>query len=179
MKILVAAAGSYGDIAPYTGLGARLQQAGHEVALAADASFAPLVESAGLTLRPLPADPHREQGGGSLLRTAAGFVRELGTGLAGAVSQDTGLLLLSTTTAPLGLQLSEALGIPSLGVYLQPAEPTREFAPVVGGARSLGRWGNRAAGRFSQRVVDRLYRDAVRALRTELGLPHAGAGALR
>ncbi|WP_371539670.1 glycosyltransferase [Streptomyces sp. NBC_00466] len=178
MKILVAAAGSYGDIAPYTGLGAGLQEAGHEVALAADASFAPLVEAAGLTLRPLPADPYRGQGGGSMLRTAAGFVRELGTGLAGAVPQDTGLLLLSTTTAPLGVELAEALGIPALGVYLQPVEPTGEFAPAVGGARSLGRWGNRAAGLFSQRVVDRLYRDAVRALRAELGLPRAGAGAL-
>ena len=29
-KILITAAGSYGDIAPYTGLGARLRAAGHE-----------------------------------------------------------------------------------------------------------------------------------------------------
>lgn len=84
-------------------------------------------------------------------RTAAGSVRELGAGLAGPVSPDTELLLLSATTAPLGRELSETLGIPALGAYLQPAEPTGEFAPVVGGARSLGRWGGREGGRADGR----------------------------
>ncbi|MFJ3699364.1 hypothetical protein ACIPW9_35460 [Streptomyces sp. NPDC090052] len=67
------------------------------------------------------------------------------------MSPDTGLLLLSATTAPLGRELSETLGIPALGVYLQPAEPTGEFAPVVDGARSLGRWGGREGGRADGR----------------------------
>jgi Glycosyltransferase family 28 N-terminal domain len=35
MRILIVTAGSRGDVAPFTGLGQRLQQAGHEVALAA------------------------------------------------------------------------------------------------------------------------------------------------
>jgi hypothetical protein len=35
MKIVIMAAGSQGDVAPYTGLGVRLRDAGHEVALAA------------------------------------------------------------------------------------------------------------------------------------------------
>ncbi|MYX40860.1 glycosyltransferase, partial [Streptomyces sp. SID89] len=55
MRILIAAAGSRGDIAPYTGLGAALRRAGHDVALATTGAFAPLVQAAGLEFRALPA----------------------------------------------------------------------------------------------------------------------------
>ncbi|RSO07889.1 UDP-glucose--sterol glucosyltransferase [Streptomyces sp. WAC 06783] len=184
MKILIAAAGSYGDVAPYTGLGVRLREAGHTVALAADASYAQLVRAAGLEFRSLPADPRREGSGApggkrELMRRAAAFVRELGPGIAGAATTDTDLLLLSATTAPLGRHVAEALGIPSLDLPLQPNAPTGAFPPVVTGTRSLGRWGNRAAGRLSLRIVDRLYADGVRDLRAQLGLPPASARAVR
>ncbi|WP_030666050.1 glycosyltransferase [Streptomyces rimosus] len=192
MKILIAAAGSYGDVAPYTGLGARLREAGHTVALAADTAYAQLVRAAGLEFRALPADPRRGEGGAStgaptgapggkreLMRRAAAFVRELGPGIAGAAPPGTDLLLLSATTAPLGRHVAEALGIPSLDLPLQPNAPTGAFPPVVTGTRSLGRWGNRAAGRLSLRIVDRLYADGVRDLRAQLGLPPASARAVR
>ncbi|MEU6958214.1 glycosyltransferase [Streptomyces chrestomyceticus] len=184
MKILVTAAGSYGDVAPYTGLGARLQEAGHTVALAADASYAPLVRAAGLEFRALPADPRRAQGGApggqrELMRRAAAFVRELGPGIADAAAHGADLLLLSATTAPLGRHAAEAMGVPSLDLPLQPNAPTGDFPPAVAGTRSLGRRGNRAAGRLSLRVVDRLYADGVRDLRARLGLPPVSAGALR
>ncbi|MFE0171208.1 glycosyltransferase [Streptomyces sp. NPDC059002] len=175
-RILITAAGSYGDVAPYTGLGARLREAGHDVALATHDSFAPLVAAAGLEFRPLPAGPESQgrgtgQGGRELMRTATAFVRKLGDGLADAAERGTDLLVLSTTTAPLGRQLAEAMGLPALGAYLQPAHPTREFPPVVGGTRSLGGFGNRLLGRFSQRMVNRVYADAVRDLRARLALP--------
>ncbi|MEJ8648650.1 glycosyltransferase [Streptomyces sp. MS1.AVA.3] len=185
-KILITAAGSYGDVAPYTGLGARLRDAGHEVALATHDTYAPLVRAAGLAFRRLPADPRTRRPGtagqappaapGSkraLMRQAAAFIRELGGGIADAAHEDTGLLLLSATTAPLGRHLAEALDIPSLDLPLVPSAPTGDFAPVVSGGRSLGRWGNRAAGRLSLRVIDRLYADATRDLRSRLGLPPA------
>lgn len=184
MKILLTAAGSYGDIAPYTGLGARLREAGHTVALATDDSYARLVRAAGLEFRALPADPRREAGGADggkrgLLRRAAAFVRELGPGVAEAAAQGTDLLLLSATTAPLGRHVAEAMDIPSVDLHLQPNAPTGDFPPVVAGTRSLGRWGNRAAGRLSLRVVDRLYTDGVRELRAQLGLPYASPRAIR
>ncbi len=182
MKVLIAVAGSYGDVAPYTGLGARLLAAGHDVVCAVDDSFAPLVHAAGLKSRSLPADPRNggsSRDGRPTLRTASDFVARLGSGLADAVDPDTELLLLSATTAPLGHHVAESLGVPSLGVFLQPTHPTREFPPPVGGARSLGRWGNLAAGRLGQRVVDRLYADAARALRARLGLPPASTRSVR
>lgn len=182
MRILVAAAGSYGDVAPYTGLGARLRAAGHDVALATHESFAPLVRAAGLGFRSLPAGTAAPGPAGNrraLMRTASVFVRELGAGLADALDPGDDLLVLSTTTAPLGWQLTDALGVPTLGAYLQPAHPTREFAPVVSGSRSLGGPGNRALGRFSLRMVDRVYADAVGDLRSRLGLPAVTPAAVR
>ncbi|MFD4131256.1 glycosyltransferase [Streptomyces goshikiensis] len=184
MRILIATAGSRGDVAPYTGLGTALRDAGHEVTLAATASFAPLAEEAGLEFRPLLADPRAHgdvQGKSALLRAAAAFTTDLGEGFADAVDtgKDTDLLLLSTTTAPLGWHVTEATGIPSMGVYLQPTAPTGDFAPAVMGARSLGRFGNRAAGRFALRMTDRVYGPAVARLRERLQLPTLTATQMR
>ncbi|MGW1789871.1 glycosyltransferase [Streptomyces tubercidicus] len=187
-KILITAAGSHGDIAPYTGVGARLRAAGHDVALATHDRYATLVRAAGLEFRPLPADPRTHRPADdtavrtqpadpgsrrTLMRQATAFIKELGGGLADAARDDTGLLLLSATTAPLGHHLAEAHGIPYLDLPLVPGAPTGDFAPVVSGGRSLGRWGNRAAGRLSLRIIDRLYADASRDLRARLGLPPA------
>ncbi|ANH94806.1 UDP-glucose--sterol glucosyltransferase [Streptomyces sp. SAT1] len=174
MRILIAAAGSRGDVDPYTGLGAGLRRAGHEVAVAAPDTFAPLVRRAGVEFRGLPARPEAQgavTGRRDLMRGAAAFVNRLAGGFAAAVGDGTELLVLSTTTAPLGWHLAEATGLPSIGAYLQPTAPTGAFPPVVTGTRSLGRLGNRAAGRLGVRMADRLYGDAVAALRRELGLP--------
>ncbi|NED14674.1 glycosyltransferase [Streptomyces sp. SID9124] len=177
MRILIAAAGSRGDVAPYTGLGAELRAAGHDVTLATTDAFAPLARAAGLEFRALPGNPAQGGGGGGdkreLMRAAAAFIGVLGQGFADAMADGTDLLLLSTTTAPLGWHLAEATGTPSLGVYLQPTAPTGDFPPVVTGSRSLGRLGNRLTGRFALRMTDRLYAPAVTALRERLGLPPA------
>ncbi|MFE7957483.1 glycosyltransferase [Streptomyces sp. NPDC057413] len=180
MRILIAAAGSRGDVDPYTGLGAALRRAGHDVVLAATEPYAPLVHAAGLGFRPLPAArPAEGTGRRALLRTAADFVTALGRGFADAVDPGTDLLLLSATTAPLGWHITEATGIPSLGVHLQPSAPTKAFPPPVTGVRSLGGPGNRAAGRFALRMTDRVYRPAVAALRHRLALPPLGPSATR
>ncbi|MFD7769273.1 nucleotide disphospho-sugar-binding domain-containing protein [Streptomyces sp. NPDC059787] len=182
MRIMIAAAGSRGDVAPYTGLGTELRRAGYDVALAATDTFAPLARDAGLEFRSLPADT-RMRGGGTgrreLMRTAAAFITELGQGFADVVDKGTDLLLLSTTTAPLGWHLTEATGTPSLGVYLQPTVPTGDFPPVVTGSRSLGRLANRATGRFALRMADRVYEQAVAQLRHRLQLPPASPSETR
>ncbi len=182
MRILIAAAGSRGDVAPYTGLGAALRRAGYDVALAATDAFAPLARDAGLEFRPLPADT-RARGGVTgkreLMRRAAAFITELGQGFADAVDDRTDLLLLSTTTAPLGWHLTEATGVASLGVYLVPTAPTGDFPPVVTASRSLGRAGNRMAGRLALRMTDRLYEPAVARLRHRLQLSPLSPSAMR
>lgn len=241
MKILITAAGSYGDVVPYLAVGARLSTAGHEVTLATHAPYASAAAEHGLGFHPLAADPRRtgarashppehppghapehppghplkhtpghtlgdapvhpfgpaqgptsreagktggageagKTGRAELLRVAADFVRRLAPGLVDAARPGADLLLLSTSTAPLGWHVAEALGAPSMGLYLQPVAPTGEFPPAVGPTRSLGRWGNRAAGRLALRVVDRIHADAVRELRRGLALPAATGRAVR
>ncbi|WP_435850442.1 glycosyltransferase [Streptomyces massasporeus] len=51
-------AGSRGDVAPYTGLGAGLARSGHEVTLATHALFEPLTAGSGVRFHPTPVDPH-------------------------------------------------------------------------------------------------------------------------
>ncbi|MET7756698.1 glycosyltransferase [Streptomyces sp. NPDC005389] len=182
MRILIAAAGSRGDVAPYTGLGAELCRAGYDVTLATTDTFAPLVRDAGLEFRSLPADTRVRgsvTGKRELMRTAATFITELGQGFADVMDDGTDMLLLSTTTAPLGWHLTEATGTPSLGVYLQPTAPTGDFPPVITGSRSLGRLANRATGRFALRMADRVYEQAVAKLRRRLQLPPASASEMR
>ncbi|MFE7521097.1 glycosyltransferase [Streptomyces halstedii] len=182
MRIMIATAGSRGDVAPYTGLGVALRGAGYDVALATTDTFEPLVRHAGLEFRRLPADTRSHsgvRGNREMLRAAASFTTELGQGFADAAAMGTDLLLLSATTAPLGWHVCEATGTPSLGVYLQPTAPTGHFPPVVTGTRSLGRLGNRTAGRFALRMADRVYEDAVTRLRARLSLPPLRASAMR
>ncbi|MFC5662144.1 glycosyltransferase [Kitasatospora misakiensis] len=187
MRILIATAGSRGDVAPFTGLGARLHAAGHQVALATHTSFADSVRSAGLEFRPLPVDPRAELAsarGQQLLRAGSGprgllhlvrlarsFMPALGTGIANAAEPGADLLLTTSTTADLGQVVAEAAGIPNIALHLQPLSPTREFAPAVTGTRSLSGPGNLLAGHAVQAAVDRLFAPAVRGLRRQLGLP--------
>ncbi|MGF1426906.1 glycosyltransferase [Kitasatospora sp. LaBMicrA B282] len=188
MRILIATAGSRGDVAPYTGLGDRLRRAGHQVGIATHQRFAATVTGAGLEFQPLPVDPHTalgSTGGQRLLRAGSGpravaellrlgrsLMPELGLGLAAATARSRAeLLLLSSTAAPLGRVVAAAHGIPCLGVYLQPLAPTAAFAPVVLGSRHFGPAGNRLAGGLAQRALDRLFGPAVRTLCRELGLP--------
>ena len=54
---MIVGVGSRGDVAPYVGLGRRLQEAGCAVAVATHDTFAALVGEAGLEWRRLPGDP--------------------------------------------------------------------------------------------------------------------------
>ncbi|MEU1282810.1 glycosyltransferase [Kitasatospora sp. NPDC005856] len=195
MRILIATAGSRGDVSPFLGLGIRLRAAGHQVAVATHDAFAGPVRAAGLEFRPLPVDPRAElasaegrrllrAGSGPvgilhLLRLARKFMPALGDGIAEATALGTELLLTTSTTSALGQVAAEAAGIPSIGLYLQPLAPTREFAPAVTGTRSLGRSGNLLAGHAVQTATDRLFVPAVRGLRRRLGLPPLGVARAR
>src|SRR5947209_17645407 len=48
MHHLLITIGSHGDTHPFVGLGRRLRERGHRVTLAANGTFAPLIEKAGL-----------------------------------------------------------------------------------------------------------------------------------
>jgi UDP:flavonoid glycosyltransferase YjiC (YdhE family) len=178
VQILIVTAGSRGDVAPFTGLGQRLQEAGHQVALAAHDTFAGLVRGCGLEHRPLPGDPR------DLVRarTAAGsdgkarsgtvrFLEGLGEGIVAAAGQGADVVLTALGPAPLSRLAAEALGLPCLGTYLAPAVPTREFAlPGLPQSGDAGPAANLAAGRELLAGAGSLYAGILPRLRDRLGL---------
>lgn len=62
-----------------------------------------------------------------------------------------------------------------MGLQLQPMTPTREFPPSLVAARSLGRLGNRAAGRAAAATMALGLAGPAREIRRELGLPPRSA----
>src|SRR4051794_12334810 len=149
MRVLIVTAGSRGDVAPFTGLGRRLQQAGHQVALAAHDRFADLVRGCRLEHRALPGDPLELV----RARTAApspeaarsvfaAFLDELGEGVLAAAAAGTDVLLTALGPAPVGRLVAAGLGIPSLGVSTSrpgspPGSSHHPAGPVPGGPRRL------------------------------------------
>ncbi|WP_269854737.1 glycosyltransferase [Streptomyces sp. RPT161] len=194
MQILIIATGTMGDVAPYTGLGLRLRQAGHQVAIATHQGFEDLIRSCGLEYRRFPGDPWRaastmgvrvERSGTGLpprlavARLIPSLLRDCGQGVLDAARQGADVLLVSQGVAPLGRVVAEGLDLPSLGVFVVPLMPTASFPPVGVSLRSLGARGNRAAGNVMMSLAMRLYTPEVQRLRTELGLPRRGAGIRR
>jgi sterol 3beta-glucosyltransferase len=150
--------GTRGDVAPMAGLGSRLRTLGFDVAIAANAAYAPLVTTAGCEHRELPGDmshlvspaaPGKKATGADLRR----YLRELGdymdlaaTGTL-AAAEDGADVILANAIAPYAYDVVEALGIPAIGAHLQPTEPSTAYPPVVlGTARSLGPAGNKLLG---------------------------------
>ncbi|MGW0765698.1 glycosyltransferase [Streptomyces sp. NPDC002676] len=185
-------AGSRGDVAPYTGLGHQLVQAGHEVTLVTHGCFEPLVAGSGVGFHALPVDPraelesprgrglHRSTSGvGKLLRLAdlaRRLVGEMAEDLLAAARQSD-LLLLSASLAPIGHAIGEGLRLPSMGVYLQPLATTREFAPPVLGRGTWGAVVNQTAGHGVNRAAEQVFAASVPGMRTRLGLPRQRTGA--
>jgi UDP:flavonoid glycosyltransferase YjiC (YdhE family) len=178
VRILIVTAGSRGDVAPFTGLGRRLQRAGHDVALAAHARFAGLVRETGLEHRLLPGDPVEQV----RARTAApspeaaravfaAFLDELGDGVLAAVAAGTDLVLTAFGPAPLSRLVAEGLGIPSAGVYLAPGVPTREFPPPGQAVADPSPEANLAAGGEVLARTGALYAEVLQRLRARLDRP--------
>ncbi|MER5207442.1 glycosyltransferase [Streptomyces sp. NPDC002825] len=179
MRILIITAGSRGDVAPFTGLGRRLLDAGHEVAVAAHASFAALVGGCGLEHRLMPGDPQELLRGWSRAASreeaqalTRAYADGLADGVADAVAGGADLLLTAHGPAPLSRTAGEASGIPVIGTYLVPSFATREFPlPHARGTEDGGPEGNLAAGRDVLRRAEGAFAGAVARLRDRLGLP--------
>ncbi|AJF68881.1 glycosyltransferase [Streptomyces vietnamensis] len=179
MRILIITAGSRGDVAPFTGLGRRLLDAGHQVAVAAHPSFAALVGGCGLEHRPMPGDPQELLRGWSRAASreeaqalTRAYADGLADGVADAVEGGADLLLTAHGPAPLSRTAGEAFGIPVIGTYLVPSFATREFPlPHARSTEDQGPEGNLAAGRDVMRRAEGVFAGGVTRLRDRLGLP--------
>ncbi|MFZ0044511.1 MAG: hypothetical protein WAL16_01650, partial [Streptosporangiaceae bacterium] len=109
-----------------------------------------------------------------LLRLTASHMRELNAGILAAAQQETDVLLLQGISSIGGYHIADGLGLPSMGLGLQPIYPTREFPPSTVTARSFGALGNRAAGQALVALGSPVLAGPVKELRAELGLPRLG-----
>src|ERR1700727_1167651 len=182
-RVLVCAVGSRGDVAPLSGVGVALKQDGHEVTVAAYTPFAEMITSCDLGFRELPADLRLAADGAEVspVQGLAAFaspkgMRALGNDILTAIADvPADIVLLSPFAEMVGHPLSEAKGIPSFGVRLQPLTATAQHPPAVVGAWSAGAFGNRAAADAGAWLVDRLYGGVIADFRRQLGLPHKSA----
>ncbi|WP_123028070.1 glycosyltransferase [Mycolicibacterium stellerae] len=186
-RIVIIAVGSRGDVAPLTGVGVALQQAGHTVSIAAYTPFADMITRCGLGFRELPAELQLAADGAEVqpMKGLAAFasragMRALGNDILAAVqTEPADIALLSPFAEMAGHPWAESRGIPSLGVRLQPLSATTQYPPAILGGWSAGAAGNRAAARAGAWLVDRAYGRVVADFRRELSLPCASASVLR
>lgn len=187
-RIVIAAFGTRGDVVPVAGLGVRLRSTlGAEVTVAAQQPYEPMITAAGLQFALLPKDTEQAtrestygQGvvDGARMRPSTEVMAQMrddlvgvGEAMAAAATGCDLLLLEGPIGGLLGYHVAEALGIPSMGLLLQPASATGQFAPPALTARSFGRWGNRLAWRAGE-AGESVYTPLVDDLRRSLGLPH-------
>lgn len=150
--------------------------------------FKDLVTGCGMGFRPVPGDPEllgasdkgqrwQEGGGGPLsvvrfVRLIAEHMREVNTAILDAARRDTDVLLLAGGMGMVGgYRIADGLGLPSIGLGLQPGHPTREFPPATVMTRSLGPWGNRALARAVMTVGTSALSRSSKRLWAQAGLP--------
>lgn len=184
-RIVFLTFGTYGDVAPYVGLGAALREAGHEVAIASQQPYEHLISGAGLDYRFLPKDTEqatRESAtfqelidGGRMkpsraaTRTMVDQMEGVGPAMAAAAEGAELLLACGPVGALFGYHIAAAMRIPSAALYLQPLARTGDFAPPVLTLRSFGTLGNRLVWRLGG-LTERVYLEQVNEVRVSLGL---------
>lgn len=187
-RLVIAAFGTRGDVVPLTDVGCRLQDAGHEVTVAAPTQYADLISGCGLTFRSfdvefdIDAADLAEANPLKLARKAVSpkGMRTTGESLLATLHDlPADALLLSPFAELAGHPLAEARGIPSICVRMQPLSTTTAHPPAILGAWSAGPALNRTAGRAATAVFDRVYRSTIARFREHLGLPAMSARAMR
>jgi sterol 3beta-glucosyltransferase len=148
VHLVVATAGSRGDLEPYLALGVRARAGGHRVSIITHALFRERVERLGLGWRPLAGNPQeilRQASSREWMRRATRFneframreflltVREMYRAQLDDLvvgTEDADVVLYSAICRPVA-QLRETRDLPTVGGFLQPLTPTAEF-PAVG-----------------------------------------------
>jgi len=153
MRITILTVGSQGDVQPYIALGLGLQAAGHDVYIATQAVYHPLVGSHGLTPVAVGSDPRAvfagEEGQARLesirnpIRFISRFPRAFGPFIhtlrlrmerlladSWRACQGTEAIICSPT-AKAGYHIAEKLGIPCFMAPLQPQSRTRAFPSLL------------------------------------------------
>jgi len=187
MKVGLVGYGTRGDVQPFVCLGAALAERGHEVRLLVPRNGVPMARAAGLPVVELPLDVQE-----MLSRPAA--QRMLAAGRIGAFfrwlhreervyledlrrtlidgTRDVDTIVCHPLVEDRCAALGEANGFPLIAVQFFPILPSRSFPSPFISQRDLGPL-NRSTHRLMLRMLWRLSRDEVAAMRKELDLPPA------
>jgi rhamnosyltransferase subunit B len=188
VNVLLFALGSHGDVHPFVGIGIRLKQRGHHVAVAANAYFQELVENAGLEFvtfgtseeyRDLATNRdlwHPFRGPQAVFKGTARYLRPMYDIAANFAREHPHGVIVASSLA-LGARVAQdKLGFPLATVHLSPAifqscyDPPN--LPVVGlmpKSTSPAVW--RVIWRVANLAADSLIAATINALRRDVGLP--------
>lgn len=191
MRIALIAFGSRGDVEPYIALGLGLEQAGHEVRLVTNETFAGLADSHGLPVTGLPGDVQNVAQSEEMkaLLAKGNFIaitRETARHAQSAALQwaegsleacrDMDLLVAGVGGLFVAAALAEKLGFPMLQAYVQPFTPTKEFPSVLlpGAVPQLGGSFNRLTHHMTRQMMWQGFRSADKLMRRDaLDMPAA------
>jgi len=178
MKLTIIAVGSRGDVQPMVALGLGLQEAGHEVRIAADLNFENFVRQHSLNYVPVRFDMKRifgsEQGkkglnsGKNAVKSAQSFaeivnpmIMELGEDTIKAC-QGSDAVIHSLLGFYFASTVYETLKLPTLMTFLQPNYPTKDFpAFLFPIQRNLGALSNRFSYLFQDAALWLSHRQAI------------------
>jgi sterol 3beta-glucosyltransferase len=191
MQIAIIALGSRGDVQPYVALGTGLQKAGHSVRLATHWDYEALVNSHGLSFRPVEGnvqdvveseEMRRLLEKGNFVAISARTAKEAQRvalqwardGLAAAQGSD--LLIAGIGGLNIAKALAEKLSLPLIEAFVLPFTPTKAFPGVLLPVSPPAFSGlfNRATHHLTRQMMWQGYRSADKLARQEvLGLPPA------
>lgn len=183
MRVLIAPAGSRGDVQPLVALGVTLQRRGHDVLVCAAVNYRELIEDAGLPHADGGADVQKllEDDGERFFspRRFLGTVRELipdaFAGLHAAAAAHRPGVVVGTMASVIGPSVAEAVGAKHVFAALQPsALPSREHPFLMLGKASLGPF-NSLSWTLALALVRRAFGPALNAARVAHGLAPVGS----
>jgi UDP:flavonoid glycosyltransferase YjiC (YdhE family) len=186
MKVLIAAAGSHGDVLPFLALARAFAARGHEARLYASAYFSDAARSAGVSLHALGTSEDHEQilrdpdlahplrGHDAIARALVRHLPELDRALAADIEPGRTLLVGSTLAFATRLR-QEVDGVPCVTVHLSPATlRARQDTPRLGARdyfaalpvalQPLAWWA------IDRLALDPIYARALNGYRAQLGL---------
>jgi UDP:flavonoid glycosyltransferase YjiC (YdhE family) len=177
MNITLLTIGSRGDVQPYIALGYGLQQAGHRVCIGTHQEFESLIRDYGLDFYPVKGNPRevlQSATGQNLMNTGTDILKFLKSFREAAhdsmldgfddclkACQGSDLMLYSFFVMPVGLQISEYLGIPSMAAWLQPFTPTNAFPTFMLPNLFLGGLLNRATHVLAEQLFWHTFKDII------------------
>ena len=187
MNILLIALGSHGDVHPFVGIGLRLRERGHHIAVAANAYFKPLIDHANLEFievgtaeeyKSLATNPelwHPTKAPRAVFSGTAKYLRRIYDVASNFGNRPDAVIAASTLA--LGARVAQdAHDIPMATVHLSPSVFQSVYAPPVFPPFSVlpdrtPRFVYRALWMLLNKIMDGVVGGAINELRAELHLP--------